>query len=123
MGEGREDEKERGAHGGGDAVGLEQREQRVRLVGARRGALGFFFFQAEDGIRDVAVTGVQTCALPISGRWTVRRGRWWLPTSSGCMAANLPSVYTGTFPPGLLHWPFRRRMRPYFGGIRPVAGA
>src|SRR5216684_2630587 len=27
----------------------------------------FFFFQAEDGIRDVAVTGVQTCALPISG--------------------------------------------------------
>src|SRR2546429_6049550 len=24
-----------------------------------------FFFQAEDGIRDVAVTGVQTCALPI----------------------------------------------------------
>src|SRR2546429_4517443 len=26
---------------------------------------GFFFFQAEDGIRDVAVTGVQTCALPI----------------------------------------------------------
>src|SRR5687768_17969012 len=28
--------------------------------------LCFFFFQAEDGIRDVAVTGVQTCALPIS---------------------------------------------------------
>src|SRR5687768_18007296 len=27
-----------------------------------------FFFQAEDGIRDVAVTGVQTCALPISCR-------------------------------------------------------
>src|SRR6266436_9224173 len=26
---------------------------------------GFFFFQAEDGIRCVAVTGVQTCALPI----------------------------------------------------------
>src|SRR2546422_10283344 len=27
--------------------------------------VAFFFFQAEDGIRDVAVTGVQTCALPI----------------------------------------------------------
>src|SRR5882672_12370079 len=27
----------------------------------------FFFFQAEDGIRDHCVTGVQTCALPISG--------------------------------------------------------
>src|SRR3712207_6872947 len=31
----------------------------------------FFFFQAEDGIRDIGVTGVQTCALPISG---VRNG-------------------------------------------------
>src|SRR6266853_3869695 len=27
---------------------------------------GLFFFQAEDGIRDLTVTGVQTCALPIS---------------------------------------------------------
>src|SRR5699024_11696456 len=30
--------------------------------------LYFFFFQAEDGIRDRNVTGVQTCALPISRR-------------------------------------------------------
>src|SRR3989449_9402927 len=41
--------------------------------------LVFFFFQAEDGIRDVAVTGVQTCALPISrlvgGAGTVDRSR------------------------------------------------
>src|SRR2546426_5914920 len=29
----------------------------------------FFFFQAEDGIRDYKVTGVQTCALPISICW------------------------------------------------------
>ena len=29
------------------------------------GVGGFFFFQAEDGIRDHCVTGVQTCALPI----------------------------------------------------------
>src|SRR5256886_13522374 len=28
--------------------------------------LSYFFFQAEDGIRDLTVTGVQTCALPIS---------------------------------------------------------
>src|SRR2546425_3224736 len=34
----------------------------------------FFFFQAEDGIRDKLVTGVQTCALPISPR-TELRGR------------------------------------------------
>src|SRR5260370_9886252 len=40
-----------------------------------------FFFQAEDGIRDSSVTGVQTCALPISqggvrvgiGDWIARR--------------------------------------------------
>src|SRR2546428_6716123 len=31
----------------------------------RRRASRFFFFQAEDGIRDLIVTGVQTCALPI----------------------------------------------------------
>src|SRR5256884_826185 len=38
--------------------------------------LVFFFFQAEDGIRDVAVTGVQTCALPIyRGRRAAARSR------------------------------------------------
>src|SRR5438093_12759111 len=35
-------------------------------VTKRATLLGFFFFQAEDGIRDWSVTGVQTCALPIS---------------------------------------------------------
>src|SRR5205807_5395486 len=40
---------------------------RVGRGGGRRKSLGFFFFfQAEDGIRDYKVTGVQTCALPIS---------------------------------------------------------
>src|SRR2546430_3708081 len=53
----------------------------------------FFFFQAEDGIRDLTVTGVQTCALPISRRAAafghaneeVRRGRTppLLPDGSG----------------------------------------
>src|SRR5690606_39772407 len=33
--------------------------------------LFFFFFQAEDGIRDFHVTGVQTCALPICSRASV----------------------------------------------------
>src|SRR5260221_2243349 len=36
----------------------------------------FFFFQAEDGIRDHCVTGVQTCALPISGIATAPLPRW-----------------------------------------------
>src|SRR5206468_8483463 len=34
----------------------------------------FFFFQAEDGIRDLIVTGVQTCALPI---WACGRPPGW----------------------------------------------
>src|SRR3712207_7343051 len=42
----------------------------------------FFFFQAEDGIRDIGVTGVQTCALPIS-RHSPRARRWAaLPTTA-----------------------------------------
>src|SRR2546430_10331981 len=45
----------------------------------------FFFFQAEDGIRDLTVTGVQTCALPILvRRWScfsmrVKRRKTWMP--------------------------------------------
>src|SRR5262249_59113626 len=35
----------------------------------------FFFFQAEDGIRDWSVTGVQTCALPICAGVRLRRRR------------------------------------------------
>src|SRR5260221_3240085 len=36
----------------------------------------FFFFQAEDGIRDHCVTGVQTCALPISVRLVLNHPAW-----------------------------------------------
>src|SRR2546430_6898129 len=43
---------------------LSQIETRSRL---------YFFFQAEDGIRDLTVTGVQTCALPISDRGAQHR--------------------------------------------------
>src|SRR5438034_7349447 len=41
---------------------VEEAFNRTPLVGT----FSFFFFQAEDGIRDHCVTGVQTCALPIS---------------------------------------------------------
>src|SRR2546429_3144905 len=37
----------------------------LSCIGTVSSVVLFFFFQAEDGIRDVAVTGVQTCALPI----------------------------------------------------------
>src|SRR5439155_13300687 len=42
-------------------------------------ASGIFFVQAEDGIRGVHVTGVQTCALPISNGSSKREGydSWW----------------------------------------------
>src|SRR5256885_13276131 len=36
----------------------------------------FFFFQAEDGIRDYKVTGVQTCALPISFQLVAASAEW-----------------------------------------------
>src|SRR3989440_8634428 len=44
----------------------------------------FFFFQAEDGIRDLIVTGVQTCALPISaaGQQTLQRRSCGSPAST-----------------------------------------
>src|SRR5256885_4034850 len=37
----------------------------MRVEASKRVRWVFFFFQAEDGIRDYRVTGVQTCALPI----------------------------------------------------------
>src|SRR5438105_6467637 len=41
------------------------RGERLQLTSYRSHPSLFFFFQAEDGIRDPLVTGVQTCALPI----------------------------------------------------------
>src|SRR2546425_2367679 len=43
----------------------------------------FFFFQAEDGIRDKLVTGVQTCALPIYLDWSS------LPSSAALRSARV----------------------------------
>src|SRR2546427_2963822 len=45
----------------------------------------FFFFQAEDGIRDLTVTGVQTCALPISNVWSAS------PTAASSPSASSPA--------------------------------
>src|SRR5256884_5138505 len=50
----------------------------------------FFFFQAEDGIRDVAVTGVQTCALPIlpgAARARAQEGARVLRSGAGARSA------------------------------------
>src|SRR5256885_12265110 len=53
------------------AAVVRMRERRMTFVYAgweSRSSFLFFFFQAEDGIRDYKVTGVQTCALPIYSR-------------------------------------------------------
>src|SRR3712207_9203685 len=49
-----------------------------------------FFFQAEDGIRDIGVTGVQTCALPIFGYGNANyfEGAGAAPTLSSTRSAN-----------------------------------
>src|SRR5438270_6675687 len=41
-------------------------QQIIEELAGSGGVRRFFFFQAEDGIRGLTVTGVQTCALPIS---------------------------------------------------------
>src|SRR2546426_9183077 len=48
----------------------------------------FFFFQAEDGIRDYKVTGVQTCALPISATVFIADGN--LSQARRTLDARLP---------------------------------
>src|SRR2546430_7497700 len=66
-----------------------------------RGRLLFFFFQAEDGIRDLTVTGVQTCALPISRLRARAQGRLDVARSRAPAALLLPPVdVRGAFPLG-----------------------
>src|SRR3712207_7059847 len=57
---------------------------------------GFFFFQAEDGIRDIGVTGVQTCALPIYFRTYIERdGQPALDVACGTGRLLLPLLRAG----------------------------
>src|SRR2546427_6938617 len=53
--------------------------------------LAIFFFQAEDGIRDLTVTGVQTCALPIS--WCGVQPA--LNATSGPLQCTIPALAPG----------------------------
>src|SRR6478609_854179 len=48
----------------------------------------FFFFQAEDGIRDKLVTGVQTCALPILGATAKRARRSEIVAAAPCASRS-----------------------------------
>src|SRR2546422_4865702 len=72
----------------------------------------FFFFQAEDGIRDVAVTGVQTCALPIS-----------LSTALAGLAGGLFAYYHISYYPAHPfgpHWTFDALLITFIGGFGTV---
>src|SRR5256885_10098537 len=59
----------------------------------------FFFFQAEDGIRDYKVTGVQTCALPISIE---------TPEGPNIGLINSMALYARLNEYGFLETPYRR---------------
>src|SRR2546422_7720350 len=73
-----------------------------------RSFIVFFFFQAEDGIRDVAVTGVQTCALPIScGSSRARQ-----PSASRHVQANRSSCCGRAKTPRGLEMPQDRKAGP-----------
>src|SRR2546427_2967513 len=75
--------------------------RKVREFGGSVRVRFFFFFQAEDGIRDLTVTGVQTCALPI---WRESRA----PACSAAGAAeSRPAVP-------------RRQRSPWEGAGRPA---
>src|SRR2546430_7416095 len=75
----------------------------------------FFFFQAEDGIRDLTVTGVQTCALPI---WlsvrTLSRPRWKKLT-----ARSRGALRQDVFRPALLEEAVRLTIK----GLQPAPDA
>src|SRR2546422_1390629 len=60
----------------------------------------FFFFQAEDGIRDVAVTGVQTCALPISETFPLQEAY-----ARGLIEAGREADAYAQYQKILGHWP------------------
>src|SRR5690606_39691272 len=61
----------------------------------------FFFFQAEDGIRDFHVTGVQTCALPILFGLAVPEQAVIIPRYQLFAALDLHNTYVGLMLPGM----------------------
>src|SRR5439155_9369008 len=73
-----------------------------------------FFFQAEDGIRDGHVTGVQTCALPIC---SCRDGAFRDPTHEGDWRADRTRRGVARYPP--LDLPRRNAARGSWADRRP----
>src|SRR2546430_2952703 len=85
----------------------------------------FFFFQAEDGIRDLTVTGVQTCALPISARMVSAYAAY-SPTAATSAIVPLIAAPRPAGPLPLLNAPMfasrspaSKRSTPALNGPRP----
>src|SRR6266511_4720728 len=78
----------------------------------------FFFFQAEDGIRDFHVTGVQTCALPIS----LDEGRLLIFAPSALLAAATKE-HVGLVLAGIGVWYAVSRGRRRAGALIALSGA
>src|SRR3712207_1339347 len=77
----------------------------------------FFFFQAEDGIRDIGVTGVQTCALPIFAHPENRAPARHDP------AHRRHEDHRDNLPARSYGWYDHRRGRPSRGGAAADSGA
>src|SRR3712207_7989171 len=73
-----------------------------------------FFFQAEDGIRDIGVTGVQTCALPISRG--MRPGTGPVKRPDGVEPTWTPFGIAGST---VVHDHHRRRQEPVLQRLEP----
>src|SRR6266511_3361096 len=86
------------------------------------GRVSFFFFQAEDGIRDFHVTGVQTCALPIS---MGRRGTDVAREAADMVLAddNLATVVHAVEEGRVLFGNLRKAVRYYFACKVALIGA
>src|SRR5256886_8796564 len=69
---------------------------KYRDIVLSRTSFFIFFFQAEDGIRDLTVTGVQTCALPISpaDAWMAEQCDYLLAYEWDTYHAQRPIAYT-----------------------------
>src|SRR5207237_4323009 len=71
----------------------------------------FFFFQAEDGIRDSSVTGVQTCALPISR--VLQHDRHWKAQEPADLGLLLPECR----PRVRRRWFHERSLQAWWGHV------
>src|SRR2546430_9870757 len=77
----------------------------------------YFFFQAEDGIRDLTVTGVQTCALPIL-LWLGRRALARFQVTGGLAGDDLLMAGPKMMPRAVAEWLRCRSTSPLLNLIR-----